>query len=29
MADMIRTGIESGKGDKNELFEYLDIKECK
>jgi len=29
MAEMIRTGIESGKGDKNELFEYLDIKECK
>ncbi len=27
MAEMIKYGIESGKGDKNELFDYLDIKQ--
>lgn len=27
LAEMIKHGIESGKGDKKELFNYLDIKQ--
>ena len=27
IGEMIKDGMESGKGDKNELFNYLDIKQ--